>query len=914
MNPPSEASAPTIPAAVRSLSPAEPAAGVAERAEDGEVRPLLVRRHALAGATSGVILALVDVAVSFRHGPQVGAVFGGMLHALAMYAALGWLFGLLVGSLLRVASRVPRLASTLRLLSEPARFFRADARASAGFFAALLSGGVTFYIVWRLTQYFASAFVNQEATRPLLALSVVVALPVSFGLFVWLSHALRRPMRDLGVIVAPGWLIVVASAAVVGYALLNWDELPEAFHTANHFRIGGYAMVPLTYYMVSVGLRGSSRRWPTLVSRASLPVFSVILAAFILSALTYGSRNRIRGYLEQQTVLGKQAVAVLKGASDRDGDGHSWAFGGGDCDDSDADVHPGAADPVGDGIDSDCFDGDGSRRIQLQTQGMFGALPEGLRRPNIILFSVDALRPDHMGIGGYEHDTTPNMDRFSQRSTRFTRAVSQSSRTLYAVPPMLTGLYPSELSYGTEHVFRSLSPAETHTIAEALDAEGYQTAAVMASDYFVRLPTMFQGFETVRYPEDYKPERTWGIRVLIEELERMAGSSQPFLLWTHHYGVHAPYLHDERPSIFGDEYVHSYDTEVHYADAQFQELLDAVERLEIEDETVVILAADHGEAFGEHGTYWHSTSLYGEELRIPIVVHVPGLDPSIVDEPVGLIDVAATVLNVAGIEPARPISGRSLLPFMTGERDPDPERILIAEYMPDGVYTQNMKSIQRGDLKLIWWVRDGRHQLFDLSVDPTEQEDISDDRPDDADVLLSTLRAWTAQVSGGEAEGARIIEENRLERAPARMTERLDVRFPGKFTILGYDLPRRTYQAGDTISLRFYYRVDGNMTDSYYFACDFAPAGGGGRVDQRHMFFGAQHYPLYAHYFTNEWQRGEILRDPVDIPIPANLATPLELQLTLRVMRGHRYPLPNADNQSSIDLGTIRIRAAPSNN
>ncbi len=416
-----------------------------------------------------------------------------------------------------------------------------------------------------------------------------------------------------------------------------------------------------------------------------------------------------------------------------------------------------------------------------------------------------------------------------------------------------------------------------------------------------------QGFDTVYQDPEWKPARSRAVDVALPHLQRMAASGAPFFLWVHLMNVHARYLPDGRQSRFGDELVDAYDEEIVLADEQIARLLRSLRNLHIEDDTVVVVASDHGEAFNEHGTYWHSFTLYEEETRVVLIVHAPGATPRVVESPVALIDVAPTLTNLAGAPFPEPTPARSLVPYLTGRERPDPSRYIFAEIVPDGDNPADVKAVRHGDEKLIWWVRDGRYQLFDLARDPGERDDLSDDRRDEADDLLGVLRAWVASTNRPESRSEDFIAAHRLARPPASMTRRLDLRFPGELTVLGYDLPRRTLAPGATIPLSFYYRVDGDIARDLFFYVDIEGPPGFPEIPHFH----GRHYPLDGRYHTNDWQPGEILRDPVRIRIPPDVHPPLTLKLTFAVLDENRRRVAfegPSGTTTQIDLDEIEIR------
>lgn len=839
------------------------------------------------GALVAVALSLIDALLALErssgHTAAEGAVAA--LHLMALSMPVGILLGGLSWLLLSIARQTPWLHGVRRRLSDRFRFFEpapdavsATLAAALGFLVMALFGRTAYeLLVTRTHRVDLAAWVMGAMTAAAALLGLATAA---------VARLLLRPVVRR--------LLPFASAALFSAAaLVSLGVGAWAFLSARPELIRAYGWARLLFAPLAVslwcglwlGLRTLFRHGSTAGRhRGTLAAGAVLLAlfAFVCSALTYGASNRVRALVEQHTVLGRPLLRRYAPWTDMDGDGHSWAFGGRDCDDLDPAVHPGAADPEGDGVDSDCFSGDGSPDVSAHGDGGYGRLPAGLpEKPNFVLVTIDALRPDRLHIGGNPRPTSPHIDRFAQEAVFFDTVVAQSSRSLRSIPAMLSGRYPSEIAYGPEFLFPAVLP-ENILLPEVLADQGYRTAVTMGTDYFRRVGQFFQGFQEVNQLPLYKPPRARPVDEGLAQLRKLAGSDSPFFLWLHLFNVHEPYLVPPHPSRFGRRRIDHYDTEIVLADRAFQRVLDAIDELHLADQTVVVLASDHGEAFGEHGIMGHSTTLYEEELRATLIIRVPGLPPRRVSEPVALFDLFPTLLNLVGTAPPVPVPSRSLLPLMWGE-GADPARLIFSELMPDGLFPFDIKSVRQGSDKLLWWVQDGTFQLFSLREDPGEEDDRSDRDRGRALELLGLLQAWVAQTNRPENRTDAYIEAHRLARPPARMTHPLDVRVPGMFTILGFDFPRRTFRPGERMPLTFYYRADARTQADVFFRVSIEGPPGY-RVPPH---FHAHHYPLRARYPTPRWRPGEILRDSVPMVVPPEIQTPVELWVTLMLqLRG----------------------------
>lgn len=843
--------------------------------------------HVLIGVATALLLTLADLAQSAVRelGPSVtaGQIATAGLHLGALYGLLGVVLGALAGTAASLLRRSRRASAAIARASSLSFWTHADPPAFAGGIATGLGAALLFVVVAWGHVDFTTRFHRADLAGYALGALALSAVVLALGARAGIAAALRPLAFRMGRAASPGALALLVVGGAIAAVGLGLARHPEILLAYDPIVLAWPAASGLAWLVFVMTLAPRLRRAAApRVRIGALATAALVLLGLGVSAGTFGDSNRVRSVVEQRSVVGRRLVRTLRTLSDRDGDHYAWAFGGGDCDDSDPTVHPGAPDVEGDGVDQDCFAGDGAPQVVERGRGRFGAAPEGLERPNILVVTIDALRRDHLGAYGYERDTSPSIDAFAQEAVDFRNVVPQSSRSLRSIPSMWIGNYASEIAFGPEYLWPALLP-ENASAAELLrDRGGYATSAIMATDYFRRIDGMFQGFEQVTQFEVPDPPRDRAVNQALPELRRLVAAGAPWLLWVHLYNCHVPYLQDGVPSRWGREQVDLYDTEIGFADTQFQRLLDALEELGVEERTVVVLASDHGEGFGEHGTFGHSTTLYEEELRSVLMMRVPGVAARRVEPVVGLLDVAPTLLNLAGVEPSDDLSGQSLVPFATGERAPDPERVVFSELLPDGLNPYDVKVMRRGERKLMWWVRDGTFQLYDLAADERERHDLSDERREEALAMLGELRAWVAGSSRLENRTDAFVAQNRLDSVPAGISHRRSVRYPGMFTLAGFDLPRTRFSPGDHIPLTFYYRVDAPISRDLFFLVDIEPPPG----VRLPAHFHAWHYPLHSRYPTTRWEPGEVVRDPTPIVIPDEVAAPVRLGLYLRVRDG----------------------------
>ncbi|HHH31654.1 MAG TPA: hypothetical protein ENK57_25355, partial [Polyangiaceae bacterium] len=737
------------------------------------------------------------------------------------------------------------------------------------------------------------------------ATAALVLIGVLAVLVSLLRLPLERGARLVGPLASVGVAILLALATgILGIAIFV-RTYPEFFLA---YRPGRVAWPPVALLAI-VGLSTALARWANRrparvrrIRRLALAASGAAALAFLVASLTYGRDNRVRHVVEDRTLAGGSVVRFYIGLTDRDGDGFSFAFGGGDCNDADPSIHPGAPDLPGDGVDADCFAGDGGPEVAPLGEGQYGRVPIGVpARPNVLFISVDAMRPDHLGFNGYPRETSPRMDALSETAIRFDNAYAQSTRSIRSMSTLMTGLYPSEVQFGQELEWTSLAPSN-QTLAEQLAAHGWQTGVAMGSTYFERAHGFFQGFEQVHQGAD--TTRNVAAQRGLAMMESMAEQEAPWFLWIHLMNVHAPYLPDHRPSRFGTEPIDQYDEEIALADQQVGVILDRLDSLGLSDETIVVFFSDHGEAFGEHGVFGHTQTLYEEELRALMMIRVPGIEPRAVSDRVGLLDLFATTLNLVRQPVPRPVASRSALPLMTGAHAAPEDRVLIAEILPDGRFPFDRKAILRGRYKLHWWVREGRFQLFDLEHDPGEEDDLSAAEPQVATQLLGLLRSWTSTMSLPEQQREHAIRSDVLRAPPEHLEHPLGYSLQGVFTILGCDIDEAEVRPGGSLSVQCFYRVDSTTGRNFQFRLEAVPPPGHPRL--HHMSSG--HYPVGGRYMTSEWQEGEIVRDRVALALPDSLREDATLTVRLSVRDGRRT-IPFEGARTALTIAQVRVRS-----
>ena len=395
-------------------------------------------------------------------------------------------------------------------------------------------------------------------------------------------------------------------------------------------------------------------------------------------------------------------------------------------------------------------------------------------RPNVLLVVVDTLRADSLGCYGRSRPTSPAIDALAADAVRFEYAYATAPWTMPSVASILTGHHPS--SHGLKKTFRPLS-GDSVTLAEIFTEQGYRTAGVISQIGVGGLFGFKQGFEffSSKHARSHAYVSTEGVtEEAVALLEKFAPASRdaPFFLFVHYFDPH--YGYQQHPEYgFSPESVGRlrggegivrlmrlrdrmtraeiaflldlYDGEVRHTDQGIGRLLEALSRLGLRDETLVVVTADHGEEFMEHGWLGHTTLLYDTLLRVPLIMRPPGFDGNsrVVGSAVSLVSLAPTILDVVGVDPAAyDFQGRSFAAHLTAD-DVRDERIIFAEV--DYEQTPSLRSRKRAVIahpfKLIEDGLSGEVELFDVVSDRGERHDLEAERADVARRLREMLAA-----------------------------------------------------------------------------------------------------------------------------------------------------------------------------
>jgi hypothetical protein len=362
----------------------------------------------------------------------------------------------------------------------------------------------------------------------------------------------------------------------------------------------------------------------------------------------------------------------------------------------------------------------------------------------VIVYSVDSVRADLLGDA--HADRFPHFHELKAQSTWFSAARSPGTQTAVTLSAVMMGTYYSQQFWTRCYVpegrgVRVLFPCRDDSIRfpELLAAAGIPTVQYGQAIWLLNEYGMVRGFSEEKFVAPHKDgpstKGKWStgdqVMELIEARLRRHGAG-PLFLFFHDCDPHDPFdLGKVKEGPKWDRYL----SEVQLADERLGRLRRILSETGLAERTVLVLTADHGESFGEHGNYFHGQNLYEEQLRVPLVIHVPGGSPRRVDDPVSLIDLGATVLDLMRQPTPSHFMGQSLVPYLQG-RTPKLTRPIVAE----GRLKQSM--VLPDGRKLIRDQREGTFEIYDLGADPKEAKNLYGEMGAEGVALMNELAGF----------------------------------------------------------------------------------------------------------------------------------------------------------------------------
>jgi arylsulfatase A-like enzyme len=598
-------------------------------------------------------------------------------YLLALCVAIGLLHGVLVSLTLWLVSRLPRRA-------------------------AMLLWTVASFVAFGWLAHVLGGFSRLNSRYSKLAVMVLAGCTAGAVATSVLLNALS-PTRDHpeGYLLSRArlWQLLTATLLMAGCVGLHVADLrvfPEQYpvaHTA--FRLGAWWLLMIVLVVVLRSTLPASGTLGWLVAAASFGVCLVLLDERRVVSLN--------AFVTHPWALG--VLQTSRSLVDFDRDGHAAYFGASDCEPWNPRIHPGAHEIPDNGIDENCVMGDAhvSKRDFTPQEA-----PKEPAPMDVVLITIDALNPGHMGVYNPEHygpsarNTTPNLDNWARESTVFERAYTPGGWTSVAVPALLRGVYARKLQWkkfyetnrfalvpektqlpeGEErlHMF-PLAFGDPHpTIAELAKQRGMRTLAVTDDGYSAMLKRgtgIERGFDSYYQIDSLRePKRNdAGTADYAISMMRGIGKDKRFFMWVHFFGTHWPDERHDNVRDYGKRPVDLYDHEVAYLDTQVIRLLDAIAARE--HPTAIFVAADHGEGVNSISRY-HGDTLDEPVIRIPLLARVPGWPAGRVSQLVSSIDILPSVLGLLGSPLPDYLDGIDLAPYVFRTQEAK-QRVLFSD-------------------------------------------------------------------------------------------------------------------------------------------------------------------------------------------------------------------------------------------
>ncbi len=383
------------------------------------------------------------------------------------------------------------------------------------------------------------------------------------------------------------------------------------------------------------------------------------------------------------------------------------------------------------------------------------AFPPTTGPPSFLLVTLDTTRADHIGAYGADFAITPTLDRLAREGILFEQAIAPTPITFPSHATMLTGVIPPEHGIRDNTLFR-LDP-EARLVSEALRRNGWRTGAFVGSFVLDGSYGLDQGFEVYHAPKQNRltPEARRGERgadkVVSDAIAWLAtlDPEEPYFAWLHFFDPHSPWMPPDR---FHREMASPYDGEITFCDEQLGRLLEWLARQGRDTNLLTIVTADHGEGLGDHGEDSHGLLLYQSTLRVPLIIHGPWVSTaqgSSISEPVGTVNLARTILSIAGLSSEELPNARGSSLIVDGAAAPPVEgRAVYIETMSPN-YSFGW-SAARG---VVWQqnklIDSQSPELFNLDDDPEEVKNLAPTDPAQVDRMRAKLTSLLERGSLG---------------------------------------------------------------------------------------------------------------------------------------------------------------------
>ena len=388
---------------------------------------------------------------------------------------------------------------------------------------------------------------------------------------------------------------------------------------------------------------------------------------------------------------------------------------------------------------------------------------------NVLIITLDTTRADRLGCYGYPKAGTPNLDALAAGGIRFENATCQVPLTGPSHCSLFTGTYP--FVHQVHNNGSSVLPPEIQTLAETLKAAGRTTAAFVGSFSVDSRFGLGRGFDV--YDDDFasgQPFKSLNAERRADEVFAPFArwldehKADRFFAWVHFFDPHIPY---DPPSPYKERFASdAYDGEIAFMDEHVGKIVGKLRDDGLLQRTLVIIAGDHGEAFGEKEETGHGVFLYEPTMRVPLILYAENRLPRgrVVGSRVRLIDIPSSVLDMLGLPGLKDSQGTSLLPYVQGKRKDDLDSYIETYYPRENYGWSELVGLQRAEWK---YIRAPREELYDLRRDPKEEKNLAGTKPDIVRVLSSGLDELVRKFPSSPRAGQKALTAEESERLRA---------------------------------------------------------------------------------------------------------------------------------------------------